>query len=352
MRRCFALLGVALFLFTACSKDEIDKSASEDLSAQGDLISLHQSNENLTSNFLPTFTNYFGRDWGSSTNKSASLASEWIHEYDEQGQLVKSFFYELYPYRLLKEINYLELLRNKLKFEVTTHNHYGLNYSETVAFEIMLDDNMKITKLGAEVGGDHFISFNEQGWVTMIHAVDDNGGVVYKTGYEYNEAGKVTKYLSFNDSGTNYANVDYTYNENGDPLSYHFQNIYGAEIKVDYFYRADNTLERLEEEFFNDEDDFGTQVFTYTPEETFSTLTTENSDGSSQLVTYSEEEILVEKYQNDVIIEASIFRILETGSVISQLKEYVNGKLRKISYYDEAGELDYTEFYDENGELI
>lgn len=340
--------GFAILLFTGCSKDEVNNSPPGDLQSQEESINLLKTNQNLTSNFLPTFTNFYGRDWGTSTYKGASLASEWIHEYDEQGKLVKSFFYELYPYRLLREVNYLGIEDHTLKYEITIHNYYGLIYSETMSYELTLDDHMNITTVD---GTDEFIELNDQGWVTLIHAVDANGGVVYKTGYEYDGEGKVLKYMSYDMDGTNYANVDYTYNENGDPLTYQFQNIYGDEIKVNYFYRPDNTLERLEGEYYSDEDDFGTQVFTYTPEERFSTQTTTEGNGAKKVLTYSENEVLVEVFQNDVISTTSLYNILETGYVISVHKEYLNGTLHKVQYFDENGYLDYTEYYDENGEL-
>ena len=342
-----ALLGVIMFLFAGCSKEEIEDVPEEDLSAQEKTISLLKSNEFLSTNFLPTFTNYYGRDASTSIYRTASLASEWVHEYDEQGKLVKSSFFELYPYRILKEINYLALEDHKLKYEITSYDYYVIEHSLTETFELTLDDQMYITK----IGGDEFIELNEQGWVTLIHAVASNGSVVYSTGYEYDEQGKVLKYLSYDISGTHYATVDYTYNETGDPLSYHFQNIYGAEIQVDYFYREDKTLERLEEESYTDEEDFGTKIFTFTPEEKFSTLTTKTGDGVKKVQTFTGDEYIVEIFENEVLGEVAIYKMKDSRYLIFKHKEYLNGRLHKIEYFDDKGDLDYTEYYDENGEL-
>ncbi len=337
-----------MLLFTGCSKEEIEEVPAEDLNAQEKTISLLKSNEFLSSNFLPTFTNYYGRDAATSTYRSASLASEWVHEYDEQGKLVKSSFFELYPYRLLKEIKYLGLADHELKYELTSYSYYGMEYSRTETYELTMDDQMNINMISR---GEEFIKLNEQGWVTLIHDVASNGNVNYKTGYEYDENGKVLKYLSYDISGTHYATVEYTYNETGDPLSYHFQNIYGAEIKVDYFYREDNTLERLEEEYYNDEEDFGSQIFTYTPGEKYATLTTKTGDGVTKVKTFTEDEYIVELFENEVLSQVAVYKILDSGYLISLHKIYLNGRLHKIEYYDDNGELNYTEYYDENGEL-
>lgn len=351
MKNCY-FLSVAVFLFlVSCSKEEIEDTSTEDVRAGEEVVNstaFNETNEFLTSKFLPTFTNYYGRDRGTSTNRSSSLASEWVHEYEEDGKLVKSSFFELYPYRILKEVTYQEVVDDhKLKYEITDYSYYGILHSLTESYELEFDNEMNITKIGK---GDIFKELNEQGWVTSIEYAP-NGSMIYKTGYEYDEQGNVLKYLSYDMSGINYANVDYSYNENGDPLSYHFKNIYGAEIVVNYSYRGDNTLEKLEEEYHKKDGDSGTVVITYTSEERISTKITNRGDGSKEIVTYTTDEIIIESFTDDVLNEVFIYQIEEEGYFKKLHKEYLDGILHKINYYNAEGELEYTEFYDENGNL-
>ena len=333
------------FIFISCSKEEDQDLSAENLNST-DYTEFLKNKDLLTSNFLPAFTSFYGKDRGTSTNRSSSLASEWIHEYDDEGVLVKSYFFELYPYRILKEIIYLEIVEDhKLKYEIKEYSYYGRMFSFTDSYELIFDDNMNILKIG-----DNIIKeLTDQGWISKIdHAPGDI--VVYQIGYEYDDQGNILKYLSFDDSGNNYANVNYTYNENGDPLSYHFKDIYGAEISVDYYYRADNTLERLEEEYFRD-DDFGTEMYTYTPEERFYKKISEKGDGTKEVVTYSQDAVEVEIFIDEVLQDVYIYEIQEEGYLLKVHRQYLNEVLQKIEYYDAEGELDYTEYYDENGNI-
>lgn len=358
MRHCSLLFLIVFFVFASCSKEEIQEKSAGEVGVQEEDLDVQEGNENsteflksselLTSNFLPTFTNYHGRDSGTSTNRSSSLASEWSHEYDENDNLVKSYFFELYPHRILKEVTYLDVHDHTLKYEIKEYRYYGLLYSISDSYELTFDDNLEITGTPGQV----FREFTEDGWVTKIDAVASNGSVVYQTGYEYDEQGKILKYLSYDNSGINYATVDYTYNENGDPLSYYFQNIYGAEIKVNYFYRGDNTLERLEEEYFNDDNDYGTKIFHYSAEERFAERITNRGDGSKEVVTYTEDEIIVESFQDEVLTEVFIYQITEEGYFAKLQKEYINGVLHTIKYFNAKGDVEYTEYYDEDGNLI
>ncbi|WP_324720975.1 hypothetical protein [Salinimicrobium sp. HB62] len=356
MRKCTALFVFCFLILVSCSKEELNEelqeTSQEDLNAGNEVVSSQGyfgKSDFLTSNFLPTFTNYFGRDRGTATYKSASLASEWVHEYDDKGNLLRSFFYELYPYRLLKEINYLKAENGKLKYEVTNFSYYGLIYSNTREEVLFYDDKLNIIRLNENLSVEET---SDEGWITKLSYGQD-GNIAYQTGYEYDEQGNVLKYLSYDITGTHYATVDYTYNQNGDPLSYHFYNIYGAYNKVTYLYGGNKTLERQEEEYFNDDADFGTRTFIYTPEERISTRTSINSgDGTKEVVTYTDDQIIVENYENDVLVCINIYKILEYGYIIELYKEYVDGVLYKIEYYDAEGELDYTEYYDESGNLI
>lgn len=354
MRPILLFFATIAFVLTSCSGDDLPENSSEDPEIQVmelNSLSFVKSNELLASNFLPTFTGYYGRDQGTSTNRSSSLASEWIHEYDENDKLKKSSFFELYPYRILKEITYLDLSQdNTLKYNIKVYSYYGLVHSFTDSLELTFNENMIIKSIGYE--GTILKELDEKGRPTRIHEVAPNGTIGYQIGYEYDEEGNILQYNGYDSSGIQTSSVVYTYNEHGDPLSYHFTNPAGAEVKATYHYRGDRTLERLEEEYNNDEDDFGTELYTYTPEERLSKQVTNKGDGSRDVVTYTEDEILVEHFNvEELINEVYSYRIQGERYFLSWHKEYLDGVLQTIKYFDSNGDLDYTEYYDEDGNL-
>lgn len=353
MRPFILLFAIASFILTSCSGDDLSENLESDRIQEVELnsIELLKSNELLEANFLPTFTSYYGRDRGTSTNRSSSLASEWIHEYDENDKLVKSYFFELYPYRLLKEITYLGVGEgNTLEYELKNYSYYGLLYSYADTLELSFDENLIIKAIGHE--RDVLKELDEKGRATRIHMLNPDGSILYQIGYEFDEQGNILEYNGYDNSGIQTSSVVYTYNAQRDPLSYHFTNPEGIEIIATYQYRGDHTLERLEEEYFYDADDFGTEVYTYTSEERLSKQITNKGDGSKDVVTYTGDEILVEHFdEQELISEAYSYRIQENIHYLQWHKEYLNGILQTIKYFDSSGDLEYTEYYDENGNL-
>jgi hypothetical protein len=353
MRPILQLFAIAAFFLTSCSGDDLPENLDND-EIQGvelNSVELLKSNEFLEANFLPTFTSYYGRDRGTSTNRSSSLASEWIHEYDDNDKLVKSYFYELYPYRLLKEITYLGVGEgNTLEYEIKDYSYYGLLYSFTNTQELTFNDNLIIKTIGHE--SDVLIELDEKNRATRIHAVSGDGSIIYQIGYKFDEQGNILEYNGYDTFGTQTSSVVYTYNAQGDPLSYHFTNPEGVETIATYQYRGDHTLEKLEEEYFYDVDDFGTEVYTYTPEERLEKQITNKGDGSRDVVTYTEDEILVEHFnEEELIYESYSYRIQGHTYYLNWHKEFSNGVLQLIKYFDSNGDLEYTEYYDENGNL-
>lgn len=348
MKHSALLLILLSVIFSSCSKESIQNVSVKDLTNSTAFL---KSNEFLTSNFLPAFISLYGKDRWTSTNRSSSLASEWAHEYDDNGKLVKSSFFELFPYRILKEVTYHDIVEDyKLEYEIKEYSYYGLLYSETFTYELTFDDNLNIKTMGPDVV---IKELSDEGWVTKINTVAPNGYIIYQTGYEYDEQGQILKYISYDSNGILKSTVDYSYNENGDPLSYHFQNTEGDETRVNYYYRQDNTLERLEEEYYRGSDDFGTEIYTYSQEERLSKQITNKGDGSKEIVTYTEDRrVVVEHFSaNDVLKDIYTYQIQDEKYYLKSHEEYLNGVIHKIKYYDANGELEYTEYYDSNGNL-
>ena len=348
MRHIKLLFVSAFFFLASCSEEQIHDISQEDVTNSTAFL---KSNELLASNFLPTFTNYHGRDRGTSTNRSSSLASEWIHEYDDNQRLVKSSFFELFPYRILKEITFLDIGEDhKLKYEIKQYRYYGHLFSITDTNELTFDDNLNIKTIGD--AGTVLKELTEEGWVKEIHTLTPEGQPAFRTGYEYDEKGNILKYISYDIPLLGAASVDYSYNDNGDPLSYHFQNAAGQEARAEYYYREDNTLERLEGNYNYGDDDFGTEIFTYSLEERFLKQITNKEDGSKEVVTYTDDGFVVEFFgDDDVLSDLYIYHIQDENYFMKIHKEYLNGVIHIIKYYDADEKLEYTEYYDENGNL-
>lgn len=346
MKPILLLFAFVAFFLTSCSGDN-DEIQGVELNS----VEFLKSNELLEANFLPTFTSYYGRDRGTSTNRSSSLASEWIHEYEDNDKLVKSYFFELYPYRLLKEITYLEVGEgNTLEYELKDYSYYGLLYSMTDTLALTFDDNLIIKTIGYDK--DVLIELDEKGRATRIHAVSGDGSIIYQIGYKFDEQGNILEYNGYDSFGVQTSSVVYTYNAQGDPLSYHFTNPEGVETIATYQYQGDHTLEKLEEEYFYDADDFGTEVYTYTPEERLDEIITNKGDGSKDVVTFTEDEVVVEYFDEEgLIYESYSYGIQEERHVMNWQKEFLNGVLQLIKYFDSNGDLEYTEYYNENGDL-
>lgn len=353
----------------SCSEDDsFIQAESENLTGTKDLFEL---------NFIPTFENYFGRDIGSSTYKSASLAVEWRHEYDEEGRLIKSTMYEIYPSRVLKEITFSEYSTDDLevKIEVNTYTYFSTfpnvyKENSTLVLNEDFSPSVIITEDGYE--SRSFDELNSDKWVTKLGYSVNNGSLLWTTNYEYDEKGNVTKYsTTYHQYEITEASVDYTYTDWGDPLSYHFQNAESKFSEVEYFYREDRTLERLEETFDFSAEDGGKQIFLYNENESFLNKTTNYNNGSKTIVDYDHEagKITQKKYaQDNNLTDIYIYLLLPEGEnyFLSTHESYLNGIIRSIKYfkiqlnntendivkwefYDENGNLEYTKFYDEDG---
>ena len=295
--------------------------------------------------FLTTITNYFGRDLGTSTYRSASLAGKWEHEYDKADRLLKSTFYEEYPSRIIKEIYYSEYSEDNLEMdlEIKTFTYFlGIQMNSLMKYRLILHDDFSADKVLVEAG-DAYLGFEEltsNGFVTKLSETLVSGRILSVINYEYDDNGNHTKYYSpYSNTG---ASVDYSYTELGDLKTYDFQNEEGSFSNTEYFYRADNTLERLEETFYTDEDYAGTKLFLYDEMEAFEKKLINFNDGSKIIESYEEDQIIEQHYRpGEILKEVWKYRIVEN---------YIYCEM--IEYYDENGNLDYTEYYDENGDLV
>lgn len=349
----------------ACSKDDVETQEMN----LNDNVSLFEAN------FLPTFTNYYGRDNGSQTFKSASLAVNWNHEYDDHGRLIKSTMYDKFPSRILKVISFSDYSSDNLEVNIEVEIHsYFLRLPRVYTFysRLKLNEDFSINRIIPGVSeGDysdgHYLSFDELNSQKCVTKVGDFVGGDTKswtTNYEYDEKGNVTRYYTIYEYEMIDANVDYTSTDFGDPKTYYFQNELGESSKVTYYYREDNTLERLEEDFDWGNGDAGKTIYLYTQDEAFHEKITTKVDGTQTMVRYEyfEGEAIVKYYDEDGVISDTYQHLMNNESrYLAAHEKYQNGildskeyldidyDLIKEQFFDENGVLKYTEYYDEDG---
>lgn len=358
MKRILLYFFVAVFLF-ACSKDEAiemekaeNQSAADDEAIVGERYTAVERQNLFQLNFIPTFSNFYSKDYGSSTYRSSTRNGEWEHQFDEDGRLSKSVFYENKPHRVLKEINFLDYDEGNLTvdFEEKTYTYLYPRGPYMDTTRIIFDEDYNIKRIGFPEDGISlhtvFEEFTDENWVSLI-----NSGA-YKTGYVYDEQGRIIEYSGYTPSGEWTSTVEYTYNENGDLKTYYFHNDQGDASEAELFYRDNSTLERLEGTFDYGGDNAGTELFTYTEEEGYIKGITNYDDNTRDESLYEEDKLIKEHYEANGNLTIREIYHFDGEYYKPQLSEhYTEGILDHIEYYDENGELSYTEYYDENGEV-
>ena len=362
MKRYVLMSSLVCILLFACSEEELNETEN---------INLEENIDLFQGDFLPTFTNYFGRDMGTSTYKSASLSGEWEHEYDEKGRLIRSTMYELYPSRILKRISFSNYSSDNMEVNIKVESFtYYLTFQNSVEYTASLkfNEDFSLNRIIDEGGGyGSFDELNSQGYVTKLGNVIPDGTKIWTTNYDYDNAGNVIKYYTtYHQYHIQDASVDYTYTSFGDPKSYKFQNEEGSFKEAEYFYREDNTLERLEETFNFGDGEAGKNIFLYTENEAYLEKRVEYDNGAKLIIDYDHEDgqITEKKYAaNGDLSMVTDYLLSEQFQryFLSTCKEYVNGMISSIKYYDidgdilkrefydESGVLEYTEYYDEEG---
>lgn len=359
MKRYVLLSSLVYIFLLACSPEEEANTPSGD---EVQSLSWKENSDLIQANFLSTFTNYYGRDnIGTYTYRGASLAVEWEHTYDEEGRLLKSIMYEKYPTRVLKEISFSDYSsdNSKINIQISTYNYFLTFQDVSIdSCTLQLKNDFSLDRIIYEDGGYRsFDELNSQGFVTKLGEVTPNGTKIWTTNYEYDQEGNATKYYTtYHQYSMQEASVDYTYTDFGDPKSYHFQNEAGLFSKVEYFYREDNTLERLEESFDFGNDDAGTRRYFYTNDEAFSEIIIDYDNGAKTLINYDHNlgKITERYYTIDGNLSEVYNHLLvpeDQRYYLATIEKYLDGLINSIKYFDTDNDIMKEEFYDENGVL-
>ncbi|GAA4325588.1 hypothetical protein GCM10023115_40250 [Pontixanthobacter gangjinensis] len=335
-------------VLAGCSGDDVINSQKEDQSKIDPNSPAVLTEDGYGIHFLTTISNYFARDLGTFVYRGASLNGTWEHEYDNDDRLFKSTYYENYPKRILKEIIYSNYSSDNLEMDIRVKtNYYSYWFTTTYNqnFRLVLHGDFSADRLIRDHGDGH-LSFDEltqDGFVTKMGDFTGSGSKLWTTNYEYDEEGNATKYYTtYHQYYIEDASVDYSYTSFGDPYSYYFHNELGAFSEVKYHYRQDKTLEKLEETFDWGDGDAGTKLVIFNESEALESELIKYEDGSTFSKAF-ESDMIIEKYYRpgDILRKVIRYRVSENHIWCEQ-----------VEYYDEEGNLEYTEFYNQNGDLV
>ncbi len=330
-------------------------------------------------NFLPTFTNYFGRDNIKDVYGNSSLALNWVHEFDEEGILLKSTAYEKYPSRILYEFNFSSYDLNALTVDLNIRAYNYSNYDENPnqLYTVKFDEKYFLKEIDPQkmnINSLHFKEFSPEKWVTQIDFYSPEGEIKASRSLKYDANGKVISEISITPDGAQSGSKTFTYTDFGDPKTYDY---FKAEDDFDnkvYSYRNDNTLEFYENTF-----ERGNDRMDFDESERLTHWKLIYDNGYQYIYIYSPEEKIEEEYYDGILIYKYYYRfevgygysgypfkwewfedgiLRERYTLNENYKQesyeyfYDNGNLEYKDFYNEEGTWIYTEYYDEEGNLL
>ncbi|SDR67322.1 hypothetical protein [Christiangramia echinicola] len=297
----------------------------------------------LILNFLPTFSNYF-----SELNKAVN----WIHEFNEEGMIVKSSKYEKFPSRLKEKFTFIYSPEsNHLKVEKKTINYYQYGKEYTSTFNLYLDEDFYLKEIvSGSIATDGFedvrtiIELNENKWITsLVSKIIREGGEATEVrrirDFVYNSEGFRTEGRSYDISGELTSVIIRTATEVGEIKTEGNEEV--SDI-IQYFYRSDNTLE-MELVQYEDENIKFEHTSEYDENEAIISYTRKDLIDNRTTVRYYDA-------RGTLSFEVYKFEVLR-GKTYYNLDPQNNYKL-KTEYYDSEGILEYTDYFDENGNVI
>lgn len=299
----------------------------------------------------------------------------WEHEYDEAGKLVKSTRYENNPYRISAVYDYTQYLENDypVKFKITTYNFGEPDYTTSKEI-IYTEDNEAVGFRNFNINGELFSisdirATDADGYVTNVVVFDPEGAFLYREIFDRYENGNVqfhSRYASETSTEIDDLEIRYefTHNEAGELLMSKQLRPYFRNVKSEYYYRADNTLEQkntltllLDQNRLYSREDFYDQDeklfrFNIIQGEWRSEYIELYPDGDPKLVyTYYQDWLQeIATFDEEGYGELEIRDLDKSGSYQIDFRD-PDYNLIKIEYYDDQGNYLRTEYY-ENNELI
>ncbi|MUP43089.1 hypothetical protein [Christiangramia aestuarii] len=299
----------------------------------------------------------------------------WDHQINDEGRLLKSIRYENHPQRVSAEFVYTEYLEDgyPLIIEITK---YELGQPAfTIKKEILYTEERKAIGFknysidGGLVSFTTFDGIDANGHVVESKTFAVTGEFLYRETFERLENGNVNihnRYSSETSTELDDLEIRYefTYNEFGELSITKQLRPYKRNIKSEYMYREDNTLQQKNtlilvldqnrlysrEDFYNEQEklvqynimsgDWRSEYVEFYPNGDYKTVYTYYQDWLQEIAVFDEE-----GYG-----ELKIWHLDRSGSYQIDFRD-PNHALIKIEFYDDNGNYERTEYY-ENNELV
>lgn len=291
--------------------------------------------DKFTLNFLTTFTNY---------HSQSSKAIQWVHEFDEQGRLVKSTKYEKYPLKVMEIYTFHNYDENNLtvNYEVNNYYKYRLSYNENYVFQKR--ESLELKEWNS-VRFITFIEINENHQVVKSNSLDRDGNIVSRFEKIFNSQGLNVLSKKYDINNILVSSTESKYTDFGD-VSIHTNFDENNEVTStwEYFYRSDNTLKNTEINIyhdsytvvnfteFNEEEVVSKEIFLY---------------GSTKSIQFFDDGIMKyeEFYQENILTEILYYKYEYTDET------HFSYRIIKKEVYDSTGNLTETICYNNGVEI-
>lgn len=282
---------------------------------------------------------------------------EWVHEYNDEGLLIRSLMYERFPYKLLSEFTYANHWSQGFPFVITRTNYLEENVPTTTSELSYTND--KINMILTHDASGNFVSkvflvvYDTAHRVTEILRYTEDDRFVERDVLQYNPEGKVEVYTTYSsETGTNESDIIRrdinTYTSFGE-IHISRQLINGAERELEYFYREDNTLLEIRSISFAEDPDI-ISVTRFDENEVRISSTTIQGDYRTEVVSFFPN--LYPRIAHYYYLEVLYRTITYNDDRSSEWKIIEEDLTYRIEYKDAAGNIYRTEYYNSSGELI
>ncbi|APU69332.1 hypothetical protein [Christiangramia flava] len=295
----------------------------------------------FVNNFVPIFSDAFGHN---------TRIFQWIHEFDNDGKLIKSTKYEKYPTRILGEYTFSDYTDSSVKMHALRYEYYRAGQLEE-DFLISFTEDYTITmyqnlRPNYSYPVTAILELDSEKFLKKTARQNTEGDVYYRREYFYDEEDYLVKFVNSDFQEATNVNftteTSFTYTDFGD-LKTEMATSMNGTMNFEYNYRDDHSLESLNSKSQIDNSETQTTI-EYDEQETIlkdTTLSTYSNGQSNKTIEVYENGILsyYEWHMNGVLYQKSWYEIDGQGSSYLVKTELYNedGSIRQTSCYDSGG---------------
>lgn len=319
-------------------------------------------NYNIYTSLIP-----FIESWVNHTIPKTS--TEWNHEYDDNGKLIRSVQFEKYPNRIIAAYDYADYDEQGYPNKAIKTVYWLGNPTGAVTRGISYDEEHNVTGIAnySKEGELHstfdFIQKDTDGFITEAKSYNAAGEFDFRDVYVLDEnKNNVRKIRYSSESGTDSSDIllhlELAYTDFGDLATITDIRQQGSDRITTFIYRDDNTLSQTKLSFSNnntvydyfyDAQEVKLNEFHITQGEWRSEYVEFYPDGSYKLInTYFNEWLQeIATFDENGYAQLQIWHLDKSGSFQIDYRN-PDWSLYQIDYYDDEGNFYKTEYYEGN----